>query len=55
VEREGSMSALRSSLRPCEAAEEVVAAVVAGPAAWGAGLLGDGFLVEDLLDLEDLC
>jgi hypothetical protein len=49
------MSALRSSLRPCEAAEEVAAAVVAGPAAWGAGLLGDGFLVEDLLDLEELC
>uniref|UniRef100_A0ACD5Z587 Uncharacterized protein n=1 Tax=Avena sativa TaxID=4498 RepID=A0ACD5Z587_AVESA len=55
VEREGSMSALRSSLRPYEAAEEVAAAVVAGPAAWGAGLLGDGFLVEDLLDLEELC
>uniref|UniRef100_A0ACD5YS85 Uncharacterized protein n=1 Tax=Avena sativa TaxID=4498 RepID=A0ACD5YS85_AVESA len=56
VEREaGSMSALRSSLWPYEAAEEVAAAVVAGPAAWGAGLLGDGFLVEDLLDLEELC
>jgi hypothetical protein len=49
------MSALRSSLRPCEAAEEAAASVVAGPAAWGAGLLGDGFLVEDLLDLEELC
>lgn len=49
------MSALRSSLRPCEAAEEVAAAVVAGPAAWGAGLLGDGFSVEELLDLEELC
>uniref|UniRef100_A0ACD5ZCN4 Uncharacterized protein n=1 Tax=Avena sativa TaxID=4498 RepID=A0ACD5ZCN4_AVESA len=56
VEREArSMSALRSSLRPYEAAEEVAAAVAAGPAAWGAGLLGDGFLVEDLLDLEVLC
>ncbi|KAM0862946.1 hypothetical protein ACQ4PT_044932 [Festuca glaucescens] len=54
VESEGSMSALRSSLRPCEAAEEAAFAVVAGPAAWGAGLLGDGFLVEDLLDLEEL-
>jgi hypothetical protein len=50
VEREGNMYALRSSLRPCEAAEEAAAAVVAGPAAWG-----DGFLVEDLLDLEELC
>ena len=54
-EREGSMSALRSSLRPYEAAEEASAAMVAGPAAWGAGLLGDGFLVDDLLDLEELC
>ncbi|RLM79939.1 GATA transcription factor 5-like [Panicum miliaceum] len=56
-EREGGMAALRSSLRPCEAAEEVDAA----PAAWGtaaergAGLFGDGFSVEDLLDLGDLC
>lgn len=49
------MAALRSSLRPCEAAEDMAAAVAVGPAAWGAGLLGDGFLVEDLLDLEDLC
>ena len=42
---------------PCEAAEEVDAV----PAAWGAAaergaaLFGDGFSVEDLLDLEDLC
>ncbi|KAF8768782.1 hypothetical protein HU200_007342 [Digitaria exilis] len=56
------MDVLRSSLRPCVAAEEVdaAAAAAAGPAAWGAadrgaGLLGDGFSVEDLLDLEDLC
>ncbi|CAM0945032.1 unnamed protein product [Alopecurus aequalis] len=56
AEREGSMSALRSSLRPYEADEEASAAMVAGPAAWGAaGLLGDGFLVDDLLDLEELC
>ncbi|KAG2652695.1 hypothetical protein PVAP13_1NG372500 [Panicum virgatum] len=55
-EREGRMAALRSSLRPCEAAEEVDAAPAAwGPAERGAGLLGDGFSVEDLLDLEDLC
>ncbi|CAL4886413.1 unnamed protein product [Urochloa decumbens] len=56
-EREGRMAALRTSLRPCEAAEEVDAAA---PAAWcaaerGAGLFGDGFSVEDLLDLDDLC
>ncbi|PAN07337.1 hypothetical protein PAHAL_1G327500 [Panicum hallii] len=55
-EREGRMAALRSSLRPCEAAEELDAA----PAAWGAaergaGLFGEGFSVEDLLDLGDLC
>ncbi|KAF8692995.1 hypothetical protein HU200_039363 [Digitaria exilis] len=56
------MDVLRSSLRPCVAVEEVdaAAAAAAGPAAWGAadrgaGLLGDGFSVEDLLDLEDLC
>jgi len=50
------MAALRSSLRPCEAAEEVDAAPAAwGPAERGAGLFGDGFSVEDLLDLEDLC
>ncbi|KAL6911901.1 hypothetical protein ACP4OV_000706 [Aristida adscensionis] len=60
VEREGRMAAaLRSSLRPCEAAEEVAAAAAAGPA-WGAGdrgvgLFGEGFSVEDLLDLEELC
>ncbi|CAL5056869.1 unnamed protein product [Urochloa decumbens] len=56
-EREGRMAALRTSLRPCEAAEEADAAA---PAAWGAaergaGLFGDGFSVEDLLDLDDLC
>lgn len=56
-ERDGRMAVLRSSLRPCEAAEEVDAV----PAAWGAAaergaaLFGDGFSVEDLLDLEDLC
>ncbi|XP_062219786.1 GATA transcription factor 6-like [Phragmites australis] len=60
VEREGRMAALRSSLRPYEAAEEMAAAAAAGPAAWGAvdrgvGLFGEGFSVEDLLDLEDLC
>ncbi|KAK3154762.1 hypothetical protein QOZ80_2BG0194790 [Eleusine coracana subsp. coracana] len=52
---ERDMAALRSSHRPCEAAEEVAAV---GPAAWGAGdrgLFGEGFSVEDLLDLEDLC
>ncbi|KAL6634837.1 hypothetical protein ACP70R_027508 [Stipagrostis hirtigluma subsp. patula] len=58
VEREGRMAAaLRGSQRPCEAAEEAAAA---GPAAWGAadrgvGLFGEGFSVEDLLDLEELC
>ncbi|KAK3158592.1 hypothetical protein QOZ80_2AG0139140 [Eleusine coracana subsp. coracana] len=49
------MAALRSSHRPCEATEEVAAV---GPAAWGAGdrgLFGEGFSVEDLLDLEELC
>ncbi|CAN6238799.1 unnamed protein product [Urochloa humidicola] len=56
-EREGRMAALRTSLRPCEAVEEVDAA---GAPAWGAaergaGLFGDGFSVEDLLDLDDLC
>ena len=56
-ERDGRMAVLRSSLRPCEAAEDVDAV----PAAWGAAaergaaLFGDGFSVEDLLDLEDLC
>ncbi|TKW40607.1 hypothetical protein SEVIR_1G257100v4 [Setaria viridis] len=56
VEREGRMAALRSSLRPCEAAEEVdVAPAACGAADRGAGLFGDGFSVEDLLDLEDLC
>ncbi|XP_015688677.2 GATA transcription factor 5-like [Oryza brachyantha] len=63
VEKDGRMSsALRSSLRPVEAAEEMAAAAaaVAGPAAWGAaergaGMVGDGFEVEDLLDLEELC
>jgi len=49
---EGRMTALRSSLRPCEAAEELDAAPAAER---GAGLFGDGFSVEDLLDLEDLC
>ncbi|KAI4980802.1 hypothetical protein ZWY2020_021287 [Hordeum vulgare] len=38
-----------------EAVEEVAAAAVAGPTAWGARLLGDGFSVEELLDLEELC
>lgn len=60
LEREGKMSALalRSSLRPCEAAAEEVAA---GPAACGGGadrgvaVFADEFSVEDLLDLEDLC
>ena len=54
---EGRMTALRSSLRPCEAAEELDAAPAACGAAAerGAGLFGDGFSVEDLLDLEDLC
>uniref|UniRef100_A0A0A9FIB0 GATA transcription factor n=1 Tax=Arundo donax TaxID=35708 RepID=A0A0A9FIB0_ARUDO len=60
VERQERMAALRSSLRPYEAAEEVAAAAAAGTAAWGAadrgvGLFGDGFSVEDLLDLEELC
>lgn len=53
-----SALALRSSLRPCEAAAEEVAA---GPAACGGGadrgvaVFADEFSVEDLLDLEDLC
>ncbi|KAL5212749.1 hypothetical protein ABZP36_023596 [Zizania latifolia] len=61
VERDGRMAALRSSLRPYEAAaEEMAAAAAAGSAAWGAvergvGVMGDGFSVEDLLDLEELC
>uniref|UniRef100_A0A0E0K2Z3 GATA transcription factor n=1 Tax=Oryza punctata TaxID=4537 RepID=A0A0E0K2Z3_ORYPU len=63
VEKDGRMSALRSSLRPYEAAEEMAAAAAAGAgpvAAWGAvergaGMMGDGFSVEDLLDLEELC
>ncbi|KAL5207340.1 hypothetical protein ABZP36_031775 [Zizania latifolia] len=60
VERVGRMAALRSSLRPYEAAEEMAAAAAAGSAAWGAvergvGVIGDGFSVEDLLDLEELC
>ena len=62
VEKDGRMSALRSSLRPYEAAEEMAAAAAAGgPAAAGgavergAGMMGDGFSVEDLLDLEELC
>jgi hypothetical protein len=60
VEREGRMAALRTSLRPCVAAEEVAAAAASGPAAWGAGdrsvgLFVEGFSVEDLLDLEELC
>ncbi|KXG31117.1 GATA transcription factor 6-like [Sorghum bicolor] len=58
LEREGMMSsalALRSSLRPCEAAADEVAA--AGPAAAdrGVAVFADEFSVEDLLDLEDLC
>lgn len=60
LEREGmsmmsSALALRSSLRPCEAAavEEVAAA---GPAACGGvAAFADEFFVEDLLDLGDLC
>jgi hypothetical protein len=58
LEREGRMAVLRSSLRPCEAAEELAATAAAGPAAWGAGdrdLFGEGFSVEELLDLEELC
>ncbi|KAJ1280186.1 hypothetical protein BS78_04G228600 [Paspalum vaginatum] len=56
VEREAKMSALRSSLRPCEATEEMAPATASGPAAErGAGLFCDGFSVEDLLDLGDLC
>ncbi|KAF0931664.1 hypothetical protein E2562_005661 [Oryza meyeriana var. granulata] len=58
--KDGRMSALRSSLRPYEAAEEMAAAAAAGTVAWGAaergaGMVGDGFSVEDLLDLEELC
>ncbi|WVZ74413.1 hypothetical protein U9M48_022596 [Paspalum notatum var. saurae] len=57
VEREAKMSALRSSLRPCEAAEETAsaAAAVVPAAERGVTLFGDGFSVEDLLDLGDLC
>ncbi|XP_062222615.1 GATA transcription factor 5-like [Phragmites australis] len=60
VEREGRMAALRSSLRPYEAEEEMAAAAAAGPAVLaavdrGVGFLGEGFSVEDLLDLEELC
>jgi hypothetical protein len=55
VEREGRMAALRTSLRPCEAAEEVAAAAAWGAGDRGVGLLGEGFSVEELLDLEELC
>uniref|UniRef100_A0A0D9VIV7 GATA-type domain-containing protein n=1 Tax=Leersia perrieri TaxID=77586 RepID=A0A0D9VIV7_9ORYZ len=58
VEKDGRMSALRSILRPpYEAAEEMAAAAAAGTVAWGAAERGggDGFSVEDLLDLEELC
>lgn len=52
-----SALALRSNLWQCESAEEVAA----GPAACGGAdrgvgaVFADGFSVEDLLDLEDLC
>jgi hypothetical protein len=50
------MAPLKSSFRPCEAAEEVeLAPAACGVADRGAGLFADGFSVEDLLDLEDLC
>ncbi|CAD6243241.1 unnamed protein product [Miscanthus lutarioriparius] len=57
LEREGKMSALvalRSSLWPCEAAAEEVAAACGG-ADRGVAVFADEFSVEDLLDLEDLC
>ncbi|CAD6250085.1 unnamed protein product [Miscanthus lutarioriparius] len=59
LEREGKMSALalRSSLWPCEAAAEEVAAgpAACGGAERGVAVFADEFFVEDLLDLEDLC
>jgi hypothetical protein len=60
LDREGKVKmsalALRSSLRPCEAAEEVGAGQAwCRGADMGIAAFADEFSVEDLLDLEDLC
>lgn len=60
LDREGKVKmsalALRSSLRPCEAAEEVGAGQAwCRGADMGVAAFVDEFSVEDLLDLEDLC